>query len=610
MRILGLHANTHESGCALLEDGRLCAAVSQERLDRRKMSDAPPIEALDALLAQRGLSAADLNIVAISDDLGVEGYYRSRRKHKRALLEETFGPAWRYYLGRPMSLWHFYNRHKFTSRRSSRRRHARVTAAKEHLQAGGFAGAFESYEHGYNHACAAYYGSGFDSCLIFVMEGASFRSASSVYLGRDGHVHRLLEIPWPHSPGVFYATATRLLGFTPVRHEGKIMGLAGRGDASKLGDYARGLFRLDENKDDLYVSPLVHLWWWDYRNRLARPDRPLPAPLRDHSREDIAAAWQLALEEGLCALIQRCLARHDGVAHVALAGGVHANVKLNQRINELPGVEGIHVHPAMGDSGQPIGAALASWAEHRGDGPAGRVETMYLGPTPDPRQIDKLVETYELTFQDPPDLPTAVAELLAAQKVVAVCCGPMEFGPRALGNRSILYAATDPSVNDWLNRQLRRTEFMPLAPMTLAEQADACYANANRSADAAACMTLCYDCTEAMKRTQPAVVHVDGTARPQLLARQQNPFCHDVLTAYHRLTGHASVVNTSLNMHEEPIACSAEDALRVFVASNLDAMVLGDRLLLRQDNPALRQKLNGVAALVEHDGTEPDTLDV
>ena len=181
--------------------------------------------------------------------------------------------------------------------------------------------------------------------------------------------------------------------------------------------------------------------------------------------------------------------------------------------------------------------------------------------------------------------------------MVALCRGAMEYGPRALGNRSILYTPTDPAVNDWLNKQLRRTEYVrepraPVpAPVTLIEEAPKCYVNGLKSAHTSSFMTVCYDCTDYMARTQPAVVHVDGTARPQYISREQNPFYYDIVSCFRDRTGLPSVVNTSFNMHEEPIVCTAEDALEAFVASHLDALVLADRLLLRESNPQLPQKL-------------------
>lgn len=609
MNIVGIHFNTHESGAAVLRDGELCCALSQERLDRQKMSDAVPAAALFAALDDADLSPADIDHLAVSDDIGVEGYYRSRVAFKKAQFRETWLQAIPYFGWRFWRLGEYYRRMLLTNRRSSDKRQRRRDALLEELKDRGFTGKIHSYEHGYNHACTAYYCSGFqDETLVFVMEAAGFINASSVYLGKDGRLEKILDIPWPHSPGRFYETITLLLGFRPARHEGKITGLAALGDTTVLGEYARELFHLCEDRDDVYLSPRIHLWRWDYRRR--KGGRALPGPLPQYSRKDIAAAWQAALEETIVGLVRRYLDRYPQIRHVALAGGVHGNVKLNQRINELEQVEEIYVHPGMGDCGQPVGAALACWADTEANPRPFRHETVYLGPAPDVKDIEQLASEYQLVFEDTEnddELSDTVADLLAENKIVALCRGKMEYGPRALGARTIMYAATDPSVNDWLNKQLKRTEFMPFAPVTLSEDAERCYVRGNKSAYTAGFMTVCYDCTEEMKHRSPAVVHVDGTARPQYISREQNPFYYDVLKKYKQRTGICSVVNTSFNMHEEPIVCNARDALKAFVASNLDALVLEDRLILKGRNPVLREKLTDVREVEQTpvDGQEP-----
>jgi carbamoyltransferase len=172
-----------------------------------------------------------------------------------------------------------------------------------------------------------------------------------------------------------------------------------------------------------------------------------------------------------------------------------------------------------------------------------------------------------------------IARLIADGKVVARFNGRMEYGPRALGNRSILYHAMDPAVNQWLNKRLGRTEFMPFAPATLMEHASDCYLDLAGCEHAAQFMTLTFDCTEKMKQTSPAAVHVDGTARPQLVTDRSNPSFYKILKEYHALTGIPSVINTSFNMHEEPIVCTPEDGVRAFLQGNLDYLAIGDFLV-------------------------------
>jgi carbamoyltransferase len=212
-----------------------------------------------------------------------------------------------------------------------------------------------------------------------------------------------------------------------------------------------------------------------------------------------------------------------------------------------------------------------------------KLHGVYLGPEYSDADIERELQAQHFSYTRPTNLAELVAELLVNKKVVGVFSGRMEYGPRALGNRSILYPATDRSVNDWLNQQLKRTEFMPFAPVTLDERAGDCY----RVEDIAKCryaaqfMTIAVSVTKYMADHMPAAVHVDGTARPQLITREINPLYYDILKEYERRTGLPSLVNTSFNMHEEPIVCAPKEAISAYEASRLDALVVGPFLIVR-----------------------------
>jgi carbamoyltransferase len=269
--------------------------------------------------------------------------------------------------------------------------------------------------------------------------------------------------------------------------------------------------------------------------------------------------------------------RKTGIRRLVLSGGVVANVKLNQRLKEIPGVEGIFVHPNMGDGGCGTGAALL---EFYGAGrPAPAIEDVYWGPSFTQDQIKEALSRAQLPFDEYSPIEPKIAQLIAAGKVVARFNGRMEYGPRALGNRSILYHAKEPEVNQWLNQRLGRTEFMPFAPATLDEHRDECYRNVSGAEFAAQFMTVTFDCTERMRTDSPAAVHVDGTARPQLVTATSNPSFHRIISEYYRLSGIPSVINTSFNMHEEPIVCTPDDAIRAFLQGNLDYLAIGDCLV-------------------------------
>jgi carbamoyltransferase len=270
---------------------------------------------------------------------------------------------------------------------------------------------------------------------------------------------------------------------------------------------------------------------------------------------------------------------------IALAGGIFNNVRLNQRIRELPGVEDVYVFPNMGDGGLSVGAAWLAHVHATSDRPEAPPH-MYLGPDASDAEIADALAASGLPHAHCLDINGRVGSLLADGHVVARFGGAMEFGPRALGNRSVLGPAVDPGINEWLNQRLHRSEFMPFAPATLADAADSCYIGLASGRVPAHYMTMTFSCTDLMRQQAPAAVQLDGTARPQIVSREDNPEFHRILERYRQLTGRSSVINTSFNMHEEPIVCSIDDALRAFTASQLPYLaagpflVTGDRELL------------------------------
>jgi carbamoyltransferase len=321
-----------------------------------------------------------------------------------------------------------------------------------------------------------------------------------------------------------------------------------------------------------------------HRSALRQIASRLPA---NFDKADLAASVQLLLEEIGIQFIRYWL-RQTGLRSIAVAGGVFSNVKFNQRVHELEEVDNFFVHPAMDDSGLAVGGAFAALAEERGADPARllqRLENVYFGTRYGDEEIYRAVEASGCGATFESNITDTIANLLAEGRVVARFTGRMEYGPRALGHRSILYQTTDPSINDWLNARLLRTEFMPFAPATLQEYADECFEGLNGARDSARYMTITFSCTEKMRLQSPGVVHVDGTARPQILDPETAPDFYKIALAYYRLTGIPSLINTSFNMHGEPIVCTPEDALRSFEQGKLDYLAIGNWLVI---NPALK----------------------
>jgi carbamoyltransferase len=308
----------------------------------------------------------------------------------------------------------------------------------------------------------------------------------------------------------------------------------------------------------------------------------------DFDKADLAASVQLLLEEIGIEFIRFWL-RKTGIPFIAVAGGVFSNVKFNQRVHELEEVKDFFVHPAMDDSGLAVGGAFAAQAEEPGTDPTRllqQLKNVYFGTSYEDDEIRRCIEAFGFQATYETKITDAVAKLLAKGQVVARFTGRMEYGPRALGHRSILYQTTDPSINDWLNAHLLRTEFMPFAPATLQEYADECFEGLDGARDSARFMTITFNCTEKMRAQSPGVVHVDGTARPQILDPETAPDFYKIAKAYHKLTGIPSLINTSFNMHGEPIVCTPEDALRSFDEGKLDYLAIGNWLVV---NPELRK---------------------
>jgi carbamoyltransferase len=577
-------ADSHDAGVAIVVDGHLVAAVGEERFDRRKMSAGTPVRSLAYLFERAGVDPAAIATVTLAgksrvgampsnNDFSDEAGRHSRLMGVAEALHGTpMGPA-------AMRMSASHRAYLGAIGRLGGGRLARIAAI---LQRHGVRAPLRVVEHHNAHAASAYFAARLDEALIFTNDGFGDGTAAKVMVGRAGSLSELARTSFIDSLGVLYNYATLLCGFPKSHHAGKTTGLAAYGDPRQTIDVFRGLADWDQATGR-------------YRNGgpiFRRAIDALSVGLGGASREDIAAGVQALVEEILVAQARHWQAR-TGIRALALAGGVHANVKANQRIVEQAGPTSFFVFPNMGDGGLAAGAAWMGWADDVG--PAARpradaVADVYLGPTITPVAARAALIGAGLAFEEPVAMAEAVAEHLAAGKIVARAAGPMEFGPRALGNRSILYGASDASVNGWLNRQLRRTEFMPFAPVVRAEDGDAFFvglSDVNRRA--AAFMTITVDVTDRCRREAPAVVHVDGTARPQILERAVNPEYHDILTAYARLTGLRVLVNTSFNMHEEPIVCDAEDAVRAFIASEIDVLQLGPCLAVAPNSGAARK---------------------
>ncbi len=327
-------------------------------------------------------------------------------------------------------------------------------------------------------------------------------------------------------------------------------------------------------------------YYWSAVNKIKKR---LPG---DFKIEDLASSMQTLLEDVVVDYC-KCWIEKTGISNVALAGGVFANVRLNQKVHELECVENIYIHPGMGDEGLSFGAALNPAALHKGAF-SETLHDAYLGPGYKDKEIEDALMQRGLSYTHHENVEEEIANLLSKGYVVARFNGRMEYGPRALGNRSILYQPNDKSANDWLNKHLHRTEFMPFAPAVAYENASRCFHNTSGAENAARFMTITFDCTDEMKQLCTGVVHVDGTARPQLVREEDNPSYYKIIREYERLTGIPSIVNTSFNVHDEPIVCSPEDALNGFIDGDLDYLAAGN-FIVEGKNARYRERITAAS---------------
>jgi carbamoyltransferase len=605
MRVLGISPLDKDATVSFLEDGQVVFACGEERLSRVKLQSGFPQRALELGLQRTGWDTASIDAVAYAffDGAGEtqlmrEAFKKDGRAHRSdctfASLQRLHAVSSNGYAvdrsqlipGLPTEQSEFMPPKPWLKRTIYRRAAAspwldwqvhrrsfkgwlKVASTEHHqytreLLAGlaeyGLDKKLRRFHHHDTHAANSFYASSYDRALLVTFDGYGSGACGGIYTGGPAGIELLHRFDFPNSLGHFYEQVTSGLGFKPMRHEGKIVGLAAYGNPEHLRRVLLDRFECDNG---------------DIRIRAGLNSFFVRALAARFAKRDIAAAYQRVLEEVATTTIRYWLQK-TGLSNVAVSGGVHANVKLNQRIREIDGVESIFVYPNMGDGGCATGAALLAFDRQVLGG--GTLKDVYYGPDYSRSEIEVALRRAKLSYECVDNIEERVAQLLTEDHIIGRFNGRMEYGPRALGNRSVLYPARDPEVNQWLNKQLGRTEFMPFAPAALAREAQRLFKNVAGCEKTAEFMTITFDCTEQMIRQCPAAVHVDGTARPQLVSERTNASFCKILEGYFARTGIPAIINTSFNMHEEPIVCSPDDAIRAFLLGNIDYLAIGSFL--------------------------------
>ena len=556
-------ALTHDSGAAVIQDGKLIGAVNEERFSRRKIDGQYPFESIRNVLEGNGIVPGDVDFVALA---GLSPRMRSLKMLR--YIWKTFSETRIFMPNRVLYA-------ALTAKKIRRTLPESLKGVKT-----------VCVDHHLAHAASAYYTCPWEDATVITLDGIGDSATCGVVCsGVRGEMKRLFECNGYYSPGMFYSFITKRFGFSVSKHEGKITGLAAYGDYSQIYDRMKDIVSYREKEHDFfseYVPNLFKARTWD------EWDLPIIDQLLEEVlREDVAAGAQKLTEDVVCAYVRDAV-KLTGLPKVALGGGVFGNVKLNQRIRELECVEDVYIYPNMGDGGLAAGAALYLWAKERKR--AGKpafpilLKSVYLGPDFSEAHIPDLIEKYGLSFRRSECVEKEIASFLFENKIVGRFSGRMEYGPRALGNRSILAAPVDKTINDWLNERLKRTEFMPFAPSILEEDAADFLTGWSPAQVAARFMTITYDVPMERVGAAPAVVHIDNTVRPQVVRKRDNPSFHQVILEYKKLSGLPLVINTSFNMHEEPIVCTPEDAIRSFLAGSVDVLTL-DSFIVEKSVP-------------------------
>src|SRR6267154_405782 len=545
------YSQMHDSSACIVRDGELLFAVAEERISRIKHDASFPRLAIQACLDFAKVTAAQIDEVCF-------GW-------------QTAGPVYRhdlklYATGQwPLSYMNFLN----STRHFLSMWHQESGAVPYRRLFGANKTRFRFVDHHLAHAISAYAYSGFDDAAVVVMDGRGAWEATTIWHGHGGRLDPVLMIPFPNSVGHFYSEFTEFLGFQRNSDEWKVMGLAPYGkpgvDLSHFIDVKAAPYRV-------HTKQLIANGATPFAGMTARLGPPRAAESGiDERHKDIAYAVQDACETAMMNVVRMAIEK-TGCRDICLAGGVALNSKANGKIAASGLVGKMFVQPAASDDGVALGAALAPYLDGNGKLPNKPMRHGYWGPSFGDEAIESALSTYKLRYTRLPDPASAAAELLSNGKILGWFQGRMEFGPRALGSRSILADPRDPEMNAKVNNAVKFREWWrPFAPSFKKEAAGEYLESATDSPF----MILTAQVRPEKRRIIPSVTHVDGSARPQTVEKEINPLYWRLIDEFGKCTGVPVILNTSFNLRGEAIVQTTTDAIRTFFSSGIDALAIG-----------------------------------
>lgn len=604
MIILGINFG-HDSSATIIRDGKILAAIEEEKVSRIKQDFGWPRMAIERLFSEYEIEKNDVSVISIESDIfdeisSNEVKFRFSKKKIHKFVE------------RIRRIFRFFGIGQRFFNPSSSKKQFILNVTKE-----GFTSSrVEFFDHHLAHAASVAFTSPVRCDVVVTSDGMGGDSSFNFYEPNKKELILIKKNPYHVSIGAFYSMVTKLLGFRPTRHEGKITGLAAFGEKTELVERFNSLWKYEGEKllrypfdnslkewarleigrkisfkDKINLKTSSGLISSDYAVRNKVLLFWLKEVTRGFSKEDIAFACQKVAEDITLNEIRKVLKRYNNrKLSLGLAGGVFANVKINQLIYELENVENIFIQPAMGDSGLSLGCAILSGVEASEENHAHRrfiFHDTFLGPNYS-EDLKSFIETYDYKNVQMEKLENpgrTIAELLYENQIIGLWNGRVEWGPRALGNRSIILNTFDKGVNDSLNARLNRTEFMPFAPVVLDKFAETYFPGYDDKVPAADYMTMTYDTAPMHRELLQATVHVDGTARPQIAYEKTSPLYYSILNEFYKITGCAALVNTSFNAHEEPILSDPSTAIRSLISGRVDYLLMENYLFtLKNDD--------------------------
>ena len=582
MYTLGINAAFHDSAACIVKDGILLAATEEERFTHFKHGKRPipfstwelPFHAIDFCLKTAGIHINDIDHVAYSFDpyLIICDKYRDKDtveipfEDGRSHLNDEFGNPWE-----PLFLSSIINapgqlRDGWPHHLQQRFFGCNIQRNKWHF-----------VEHHVAHAASAFNCSPFKTAAVLTVDGRGEQATTTYNIGRGQHLNRIGQVNLPHSLGLLYEDVTTHLGFLHSSDEYKVMALASYGKPEFVNEF-RDIVQIGSNGQ--YTTNNQNLTERFGTKRLLHQDFTA-------FHFNIAHSMQLVLEEAMLELTG-WLQKETGEDNLCLAGGVALNCVANARIRDKGQFKKIWVQPASGDDGTALGAAL--WVdaqERKSDEKSFVMDHCYWGPQFTDAEIEKQLKLWKVPYRRAEDIAEETADILAQDKIIGWFQGRMEFGPRALGSRSILASPINPAMQARLNEVKDREDFRPVAPVVLQEKANEWFNGGEYSPF----MLFIYDVKEDKADQIPAVRHTDGTARIQTINEQQHKDYYDLLKAFERKTGVPVLVNTSFNTLGKPIVCTPRDAVECFWSSPFDALVIGSFIIEKEsgnDNSVYR----------------------